>query len=586
MPRIRKVQIENFRGISSVTWAPNPGINCLIGPGDSGKSTILDAIDLCLGARRNVQFGDSDFHMMDVDQDINISVSIGELDDALKNLDAYGHFLRGFNPETGEIYDEPEIQSETILTIRLTVSSDLEPIWSLVSDRATEQNLVRNLTWVDRVRISPTKIGTLSDYNLSWRRGSVLSRLSEERADASAAIIKAARDAREAFGENARDQLSQAIIAVNETSIELGIPIGDSVKAMLDTQSISTSGGMISLHDENGIPLRGLGVGSVRLLVAGLQRKSIEQSSIILVDELEYGLEPHRIIRLLGSLGAKENSPVQVFLTTHSPVALRELSGQQLYVVRCGDEFSIQNVGTDDSIQGTIRRHPDAFLAPSVLVCEGATEIGLVRGVDQHMTKDGMPSIMARGCALVDGGGDEMFKRALVFQKLGYRTAVLRDDDKRPTPGLEQHFKDNGGSVFSCRENFAIENELFQGMSAAATISLCELAVEIHGSDLIDAHLKTASKNQIDLTDCRREISEEARNTLAVASKFKPGWFKSISTMERAGCDIIGPGLEESDQGLRLLLESVLHWACNFEIFPLEHNAEFVVEDDILNFLS
>lgn len=33
---------------------PAYGVNCLIGPGDSGKSTIFDAIDLCMGARRTV----------------------------------------------------------------------------------------------------------------------------------------------------------------------------------------------------------------------------------------------------------------------------------------------------------------------------------------------------------------------------------------------------------------------------------------------------------------------------------------------------------------------------------------------------
>ncbi len=48
-------------------WYPAPGINCLIGPGDSGKSSILDAIDLCLGARRNIQFTDADFHLLDVE---------------------------------------------------------------------------------------------------------------------------------------------------------------------------------------------------------------------------------------------------------------------------------------------------------------------------------------------------------------------------------------------------------------------------------------------------------------------------------------------------------------------------------------
>lgn len=54
MARIRKLEIRNFRSIKKLDWAPSEGINCLIGPGDSGKSTVLDAIDLCLGSRRAI----------------------------------------------------------------------------------------------------------------------------------------------------------------------------------------------------------------------------------------------------------------------------------------------------------------------------------------------------------------------------------------------------------------------------------------------------------------------------------------------------------------------------------------------------
>lgn len=50
MARVRAVEIGNFRGIEELIWYPAAGITCLIGPGDSGKSSILDAIDLCLGA--------------------------------------------------------------------------------------------------------------------------------------------------------------------------------------------------------------------------------------------------------------------------------------------------------------------------------------------------------------------------------------------------------------------------------------------------------------------------------------------------------------------------------------------------------
>lgn len=94
MARIRQIEVKNFRSISSLVWHPRPGINCLVGPGDSGKSTILDAIDLCLGARRAAQFSDSDFHQLNVEEPISISVTVGELSDALKSMDAYGLYPR------------------------------------------------------------------------------------------------------------------------------------------------------------------------------------------------------------------------------------------------------------------------------------------------------------------------------------------------------------------------------------------------------------------------------------------------------------------------------------------------------------
>ncbi len=69
---IRHIEIRNFRGLRELSWFPKPGVNCLIGPGDSGKSTILDAIDLAVGARRQYVFSDSDFHLHDTSEDIGL----------------------------------------------------------------------------------------------------------------------------------------------------------------------------------------------------------------------------------------------------------------------------------------------------------------------------------------------------------------------------------------------------------------------------------------------------------------------------------------------------------------------------------
>jgi len=571
MARIRKVEIQNYRGIQSFSWCPSPGVNCLIGPGDSSKSSILDAIDLCLTARRNIQFTDADFWQLDVENAIRITITLGELGDALKNIDAYGLYLGGYNADTGQVEGEPEADLETVLTVQLEVGSDLEPSWRLVSDRAAEEERPRYLSWSDRVSLAPSRMGAMASYNLSWRRGSVLNQISEERADASAALVAAARDARLAFGEGAKDQLSEALDIVGTTAQDLGIPIGAEAKALLDTHAVSFGGGTISLHDESGVPLSGLGTGSTRLLVAGLQRKAAERTTIVLIDELEYGLEPHRIIRLLGELGAKEQTPpLQVFMATHSPVVLRELSGDQLCVLRKQDDHhDISCVGTEDDVQGTMRGFPEAFLAPSVLVCEGATEIGLVRGLDFYRLEQGRTSMSAHGVALTNGGGDEVFKRAKAFQKLGYRVAVLRDSDKLPTPELEAQFKAAGATVFAWRDGCALEAELFLSLSTEGVNGLVDHAIELKGEELIDEHIKTASENGTNLTTIQaecfaRHLSNENRMVLARAAKSRRGsWFKSVSAMEGASRDVVGPDLGNAAVEFQGRINAIFAWIEN-----------------------
>ncbi len=573
MARIRKVEISNFRCIKSFTWYPSPGLNCLIGPGDSGKSTVLEAIDLCLGARRTVPFNDADFHDLDVDNPISIILTLGELADSLKSLDAYGLFLRGFDAETGTVEDEPEKDLETVLSLALMVANDLEPIWTLISDRATADGTSRGLSWADRVRLAPTVIGNMAGHNLGWRRGSVLNRLTDEKADASAALVAAARHARTTFGDDAEPELAEALGIVKAAANELGINVGNKVRALLDAHSVTFSGGSISLHNEAGVPLHGLGIGSTRLLIAGLQRKAADQSSILLVDELEHGLEPHRIIRFLGSIGAKDTtSPLQAFMTTHSPVAVRELSGAQLYILRDdGAKHSAKLVGGEDAIQGTIRVFPDAFLATSVLVCEGASEVGLIRGLDQHRVALGKTSLYACGTALVDCGGgspDRPLERGSAFQLLGYRVAVLRDDDVTPTPAKMASFKLSNGEIFSWREGRALEDELFASLTDSAISRLINLAIELLDRDTVNQHIKSASGGSADLgaVEIENTIGSLSANTkliLGKASRSKGNpWFKSVSRMERVACEIVAPDLGAADPTFRSIIDAAFDWAC------------------------
>jgi putative ATP-dependent endonuclease of OLD family len=51
-PTIYRLDIQRVRGIKDLAWLPGKGVNVILGGGDVGKTTILDAIGLLLSERQ------------------------------------------------------------------------------------------------------------------------------------------------------------------------------------------------------------------------------------------------------------------------------------------------------------------------------------------------------------------------------------------------------------------------------------------------------------------------------------------------------------------------------------------------------
>jgi hypothetical protein len=169
------------------------------------------------------------------------------------------------------------------------------------------------------------------------------------------------------------------------------------------------------------------------------------------------------------------------------------------------------------------------------------------------------------GIALVDGNGtDQVFKRGCVFQGLGYRVAVLRDDDVQPTPALEQEFASQSGRVTAWRTGRTLEDELFLSLSDDAVLQLVEFAVELHGEDLIDANIKSASNGAFSLAVCRSSLTQNVRIVFGKASRTKKaGWFKSVTWMEQVAREIVAPDLSECDQDFSKAVFDLFEWMEN-----------------------
>jgi putative ATP-dependent endonuclease of OLD family len=208
-------------------------------------------------------------------------------------------------------------------------------------------------------------------------------------------------------------EFSKAASEVEKIAKQLAVPVSKdgAFRPQIDTSSVSLQVGGLALHDGD-IPLRQLGLGSRRVLTLGIQQHGQKTPFVSLIDELELGLEPHRVARTVQYLSQQETG--QSILTTHSPVVLRELDVEQLFVVRrTSDGVKVIPAaveGMRDAIQGKIRKGAEAFLSEKIIVCEGATEVGFCRALDRHWQAGGKEPMSFVGATTLDAGGGSNVK--------------------------------------------------------------------------------------------------------------------------------------------------------------------------------
>lgn len=551
--KLRHLRVERFRGIKELDWLLGGDFLCLVGPGDVGKSTILDAIEYALSPRWNLPFDDSDFYGGDTTGGLLIETTIGDLPRRLMSDAHFGLRIRGLGPD-GSINDEPADDDEHVLTLRLSVDASLEPKWEVVTERHPEGGQINAN---ERERLGLVRLGSYVERDLSWSRGSVLSRLTGDADEHARILADAGRHARTTVDKTNLPKLSAASQNAQELASAFGVLPRDGFEPRLDAGTATLGQGGLTLHDGS-IPVRRSGLGTRRLVTLAVQRHVARDGGVVLVDELEHGLEPFRVRRLLAELmrpsvprpdpaAPTSESPPKpgglVLLTTHSPVVLRELDVNSLRVVRSTDG-SVKVLAPADTIQPIFKDNPEAFLSRRVVVCEGKTEVGLLRGLDDEWTKSSEP-FAAKGVALADGGGcKKAGKFASALASLGYEVAVVADSDQ-PLDVDPAELSRNGVHVTLWAGGVALERRVLLDLPWPAVVQAIMLAIGTHGEDLVRSQVASAFKggskspkdlpaNILDWSTSRPE--QEIREALATASLSKEHpWFKRVDLAVNLG---------------------------------------------------
>jgi putative ATP-dependent endonuclease of OLD family len=396
VPTIYKLTIDRFRCIPQLSWWPAKGVNVILGGGDVGKTTILEAIALLFGTTNPSALSDTDYHGRAIEDGFQIEAIV-----SLPPQSGINHQLKASWPWVWDGkeacvpgIEEGDNTGEPVYRFRVRGTAELEIIHEVAQPDDTADTFSPTL----RRSIGLVRLGgeDRNDRDLRLVQGSALDRLLSDKALRSRLGAQLAKsNVRERLLEEKKKALSDLNVVFTERNLPNKL---DLAITGAQGQSITALIGLTAKRGDVELPLVSWGAGTRRFAALAIAEQNQGEAPITLVDEVERGLEPYRQRYLMDNLQAGNS---QVFLTTHSPSALAAASlGTVWYLDRNGVISELASVETARHREAD----PEAFLSRLTIVAEGATELGFVTSLIEKAL--GAP-LQKHGVHVTDGGGHE-----------------------------------------------------------------------------------------------------------------------------------------------------------------------------------
>lgn len=408
-------------------WHPAAGLNLILGGGDVGKTSILDAIALLFSPSNSSFVPDTDYYGRQEEDGFIIDAVISLPDDSKINgllKTAWPWDWDGKKPVVPSIDgDGAAAHNEPVYWLQVTGTPELDLVYEVKQPDGTSENMPLGL----RRQLGPVRLSSddRNDRDLRFVQGSALDRLLADKTLRSRLSSKLAEtNVVDALSNDSKDALSALSGAFAVKSLPTGLDLsitgapGISVMALI---GLTAQGSGVQL------PLSSWGAGTRRLAALAIAEQTQGATPITLVDEIERGLEPYRQRALIGKLGS---SKAQAFVTTHSAAAISAASNSTLWYVDYNGK-----IGKLEGAKVAQQRvkDPEAFLSRLAVVCEGVTEVGFASTL--LLGALGTPLEQA-GIRIVDGGGHETtlgLLEALAEGGLSFGGFADDEDGKHPT---------------------------------------------------------------------------------------------------------------------------------------------------------
>ncbi|NEI88305.1 AAA family ATPase, partial [Rhizobium leguminosarum] len=511
--KIFAVSIDNFRGIRTAK-IKLPAHGVLIGDNNTGKSSVLEAIDLVLGPdrlNRRPPVDEHDFYLgrylaeaTPVEEDDEAAAGVAEapkivVEVTLTDLSAeqrarFGGSIEWLDQKSGSFYQGPTPEGVDAADVGAALRVTFIGEYDAEEDDFTgntfySRSLLEETTPTPFTKRDKQHCGFLylrgirtGSRALSLEHGSLLDiilrlkeirpQMWEETISTLAAIDVASKPELGLTGvlESINEALKKYV--PREWGVQPHLKVSNLTREHLRkvvTAFIATGDGA------HAAPFFRQGAGTINMLVLALlsQIAADKQNVMFAMEEVETAIPPYaqkRIVHELRKLSA------QSILTSHSPYVLEEFALEETVILsRDSDgELSQSTIELPASVKHKRYRQEfrtkfcEGLLSRRVVIAEGATEATSLPAVARRLSELNAAtytSIEALGICVIDAGSEtQIADVAGLYKSLGKRTFAICD---LQTPAAEKEIRETVEELFMHGEK-GIEDLVLKNTTQAA----------------------------------------------------------------------------------------------------------------------
>lgn len=435
MIKISKIKLHNFKRFKDLTLDVDPKMNIFIGDNESGKSSILQAIDLVArGSRTRIE-------------------EIGL--DRLFNVDSIAQFMSGAR----NLNDLPCMYSELYFTDQMDetlegqnnsmhqVQCGIKMVCECNPAYSQQlHQLLQNPRATFPLEFFDVRFDTFAGVPYT-AHNKILKSLSIDNSQIGSPY--AMREyVREIYCSKLTDvQKVETKLKYHQTKVDFQnqvlstfnvAPFSFAVRETSD-DNIETDVTLV----EGNVPIENKGTGLQCVIKTKLAlNRATNVIDTVLIEEPENHLSYTRVLELIDEI--KGNQDRQIFISTHSDLIATRLNLKKCFLLNSADSKIVAlNMLTDETAEFFMKA-PDNnmlqfILAPKTILVEGDAEFILMEALYKNTTHKELDK-SGIGVIAVDG---KCFKRYLEIAKvLGNKVAVITDNDKDFAENITNSYSD------------------------------------------------------------------------------------------------------------------------------------------------